>query len=121
MQHPHAARAALVPTTSRRGECELAVCSPSLRLGRQTLPALRRGGFRSGIAVLTPACLPSCSSHSILCFALRTNTEPAKTVGKLSFIDLAGSERGAGMGSRARMHGFACPRQTVPSVFGSSS
>ncbi|KAL4433699.1 hypothetical protein ABPG75_000140 [Micractinium tetrahymenae] len=37
----------------------------------------------------------SSRSHSILCFALRTNTEPAKMVGKLSFIDLAGSERGA--------------------------
>ncbi|KAL4450674.1 hypothetical protein ABPG77_001030 [Micractinium sp. CCAP 211/92] len=37
----------------------------------------------------------SSRSHSILCFALRTNTEPSKTVGKLSFIDLAGSERGA--------------------------
>ncbi|PSC68800.1 kinesin-13A-like isoform X1 [Micractinium conductrix] len=37
----------------------------------------------------------SSRSHSILCFALRTTTEPVKTVGKLSFIDLAGSERGA--------------------------
>lgn len=37
----------------------------------------------------------SSRSHSILVFALRTNTEPAKMVGKLSFIDLAGSERGA--------------------------
>lgn len=39
---------------------------------------------------------PPCSSHSILCFALRTNNEPPKMIGKLSFIDLAGSERGAG-------------------------
>lgn len=42
-----------------------------------------------------------CSSHSILCFALRTKAEPVKTVGKLSFIDLAGSERGAGMHGHA--------------------
>ncbi|EFN51754.1 hypothetical protein CHLNCDRAFT_16969, partial [Chlorella variabilis] len=37
----------------------------------------------------------SSRSHSILCFALRTTGEPQKIVGKLSFIDLAGSERGA--------------------------
>jgi hypothetical protein len=40
--------------------------------------------------------LLACRSHSILCFALRTNDEAQKIVGKLSFIDLAGSERGAG-------------------------
>jgi hypothetical protein len=39
---------------------------------------------------------PPCSSHSILVFALRQTAEPHKQVGKLSFIDLAGSERGAG-------------------------
>ncbi|KAI3434487.1 hypothetical protein D9Q98_002563 [Chlorella vulgaris] len=37
----------------------------------------------------------SSRSHSILCFALRATSEPQKTLGKLSFIDLAGSERGA--------------------------
>ncbi|GAB4822903.1 hypothetical protein N2152v2_009949 [Parachlorella kessleri] len=38
----------------------------------------------------------SSRSHSIMVFALRnTAVQPARTVGKLSFIDLAGSERGA--------------------------
>ena len=53
-----------------------------------------------------PLLLPatSCSSHSILVFALRTTAEPHKQVGKLSFIDLAGSERGAG----AALGGCCC-------------
>eukprot|EP00887_Chlorella_sp_A99_P004075 scaffold11.g4075.t1 len=37
----------------------------------------------------------SSRSHSIMQFSLRTSVDAPKTVGKLSFIDLAGSERGA--------------------------
>ena len=47
----------------------------------------------------TTCAAPPCSSHSILVFALRQTAEPHKQVGKLSFIDLAGSERGAGAGA----------------------
>lgn len=53
---------------------------------------------KSALYRLVNRCLPIfCSSHSIMQFALRTSGEsgPPKTVGKLSFIDLAGSERGA--------------------------
>lgn len=40
---------------------------------------------------------PSARSHSIMVFSLRNMTvTPSRVVGKLSFIDLAGSERGAG-------------------------
>lgn len=41
----------------------------------------------------------SSRSHSIMVFALRNVSNPKRPiVGKLSFIDLAGSERGAGTG-----------------------
>jgi hypothetical protein len=56
---------------------------------------------------------PLCSSHSILCFALRATSEPQKTLGKLSFIDLAGSERGAGAWLHALLLGH---QRRLPSL-----
>lgn len=51
---------------------------------------------------VTGANSDSSRSHSIMQFALKRTHDPSKLVGKLSFIDLAGSERGADTYDNAR-------------------
>lgn len=51
---------------------------------------------------VTGANADSSRSHSIMQFALKSTADPRKLVGKLSFIDLAGSERGADTYDNAR-------------------
>ena len=52
-------------------------------------------GLQERTSGITGANADSSRSHAVLQLRLRSNAEPAKHLGKMSFIDLAGSERGA--------------------------
>ena len=52
-------------------------------------------GLQERTSGITGANADSSRSHAVLQLRLRSNSEPAKNLGKMSFIDLAGSERGA--------------------------
>lgn len=56
---------------------------------------IMQSGLKCRTSGTTGANADSSRSHAVLQFQLRSNTEPNKHLGKMSFIDLAGSERGA--------------------------
>ena len=60
---------------------------------------------------VTGANADSSRSHSIMQFALKSTADPSNLVGKLSFIDLAGSERGADTYNNER---WACTSDSMP-------
>ena len=52
-------------------------------------------GLNERTSGVTGANADSSRSHAILQLQLRNKSDASKTLGKMSFIDLAGSERGA--------------------------
>ena len=52
-------------------------------------------GLQERTSGITGANADSSRSHAVLQLQLRSNAAPTKHMGKMSFIDLAGSERGA--------------------------
>jgi hypothetical protein len=89
--------------------------APSIRNAHHASPTKSRASASAASVVFQllkprfPSLARLCRSHSIMVFALRNMAlQPPRIVGKLSFIDLAGSERGAGVHCRAGVACFAC-------------
>lgn len=97
----HQLRQSLPLATSCQDDCcSFLTCCTHAQVGAIQDLAERANSSRS--TGVTGANSDSSRSHSIMQFALKRTHDPSKLVGKLSFIDLAGSERGADTYDNAR-------------------